>query len=175
MLKIYFKWSLSMDYILYLYLHWGVANNTCLFTCWFMNSPVNVNILASLKLGQKPEQAVELLLRPVWKPGKLVLEVSVEQQPDLISGALNQRTLLEVLWGGLAGGGEDQQHVQGAELHVIPHDVPQGVQGLREELLVRLVLCPWRVEQYFNSIAFNCWKLFSKRNLKNCKSLSYWV
>ena len=62
-----------------------------------MNSPVNVNILASLKLEQKPEQAVKLLLRPVWEPGELVLEVSVEQQPDLVPGALNQRTLLEVL------------------------------------------------------------------------------
>ena len=68
-----------------------------MFTCRFMNSTMNMNILTSLKLGQKPEQGVELLLRPVWELGELVLEVSVEQQPDLVPGALNQRTLLEVL------------------------------------------------------------------------------
>ena len=68
-----------------------------MFTCRFMNSTMNMNILTSLKLGQKPQQAVELLLRPVWEPRELMLEVSVEQQPDLVPGALNQWTLLEVL------------------------------------------------------------------------------
>ena len=149
--------------LLYLNLHRSVANNTCLFTCWFMNSPVNVNILTSLELGQEPQQAVELLLSPVRLPGKLVLEVSVEEQPDFVLGPLNQRTLLEVIWGRLAGAGEDEEHVQGAELHVVPHDVPQGVQGLREKLFVWEILCPWRLEQHLNSIAFNGWNMISKR------------
>ena len=65
-----------------------------------------------------------------------MLEVSVEEQPDFVLGSLNQRTLLKVLRGRLAGAGEDEEHVQGAELHVVSHDVPQGVQGPSEKLLV---------------------------------------
>ena len=137
-----------------------------MFTCWIVNSPVNMNIFTSLELGQKPQQAVILLLRPLWEPRELMLEISVEQKSDLILGALNQRTLLDVLRRGLAGGGEDEEHVQGAELHVVPHDVPQGVQGMTEELLVREILCPWRAEEHVNSIAFNCGNLITKKCIK---------
>ena len=59
-------------------------------------------------------------------------------------------------------GGEDEEHVQGAELHVVSHYVPQGVQGLAEEFLIRQILCPRRAEEHhLNSIAFNCWNPIS--------------
>ena len=51
-----------------------------------MNPSVNMDILASLKLGQEPKETVELLLGPGRRPGELVLEISVEQQPDLVPG-----------------------------------------------------------------------------------------
>ena len=47
---------------------------------------MNMDILASLKLGQEPKETVELLLGPGRRPGELVLEISVEQQPDLVPG-----------------------------------------------------------------------------------------
>ena len=56
-----------------------------------------MNIFTSLELGQQLQQAVELLLRLLWELRELVLEVSEEQKPDLVAGALNQRTLLDIL------------------------------------------------------------------------------
>lgn len=142
-----------------------------------MNSSKYVNIFANLELGDESEEGVVLQVRCVRQLQVLVLEVAVEQQPQLVLRRGQRRVGAQLRRCGAAGRGEHQQQVEGAELDVVPHDVAERVQRAAEVGLVLPTLRPRRHEHQLVAVALDAGnivpgKLGIKRNLWDTKLLS---